>query len=120
MNYQSMLGIMVAGSYGLPRFRMRVFLWGAQINEVLPQYPLPTHVLVRGGAPVKIVDTYCDGSLCDICICFLGRKLRKMTVASTVENGRCCFNAFTHSQGILLQYLLCCFKPCTLSILFIE
>ncbi|KAK8965969.1 hypothetical protein KSP40_PGU015897 [Platanthera guangdongensis] len=34
-----------------------------------------------------------------------------MTVASTVENGRCCFNAFTHSQGILLQYLLCCFKP---------
>lgn len=54
MNYQSRLGIMAAGSYGLPQFRMRVFLWGAQMNEVLPQYPLPTHdVLVRGGAPVK-------------------------------------------------------------------
>jgi DNA (cytosine-5)-methyltransferase 1 len=29
MNYQSRLGIMVAGCYGLPQFRMRVFLWGA-------------------------------------------------------------------------------------------
>ncbi|KAH0455874.1 hypothetical protein IEQ34_015906 [Dendrobium chrysotoxum] len=54
MNYQSRLGIMAAGCYGLPQFRMRVFLWGAQPSEVLPQFPLPTHdVLVRGGAPVK-------------------------------------------------------------------
>jgi DNA (cytosine-5)-methyltransferase 1 len=29
MKYQSRLGIMVAGCYGLPQFRMRVFLWGA-------------------------------------------------------------------------------------------
>nr|AGL07780.1 chromomethylase [Phalaenopsis aphrodite subsp. formosana] len=54
MNYQARLGIMAAGCYGLPQFRMRVFLWGARPAEVIPQFPLPTHdVLVRGGAPVK-------------------------------------------------------------------
>ncbi|XP_020684624.1 DNA (cytosine-5)-methyltransferase 1 isoform X1 [Dendrobium catenatum] len=54
MNYQVRLGIMAAGCYGLPQFRMRVFLWGARPTEVIPQFPLPTHdVLVRGGAPVK-------------------------------------------------------------------
>ncbi|KAL5789117.1 hypothetical protein ACOSQ2_004005 [Xanthoceras sorbifolium] len=30
MNYQARLGMMAAGSYGLPQYRMRVFLWGAQ------------------------------------------------------------------------------------------
>ena len=29
LNYQARLGRMVAGCYGLPQFRMRVFLWGA-------------------------------------------------------------------------------------------
>ena len=29
MKYQARLGMMVAGCYGLPQFRMRVFLWGA-------------------------------------------------------------------------------------------
>ncbi|XP_030923969.1 putative DNA (cytosine-5)-methyltransferase CMT1 isoform X2 [Quercus lobata] len=43
MNYQARLGMMAAGSYGLPQFRMRVFLWGACPTEKLPQYPLPTH-----------------------------------------------------------------------------
>ncbi|KAJ1295811.1 hypothetical protein BS78_01G251500 [Paspalum vaginatum] len=52
MNYQARLGMMVAGCYGLPQFRMRVFLWGALSSMVLPKYPLPTHdVVVRGGAP---------------------------------------------------------------------
>ncbi|XP_040384096.1 DNA (cytosine-5)-methyltransferase CMT3-like [Oryza brachyantha] len=52
MNYQARLGMMVAGCYGLPQFRMRVFLWGALPTMVLPKYPLPTHdVVVRGGAP---------------------------------------------------------------------
>ncbi|PNT67133.1 DNA (cytosine-5)-methyltransferase CMT3 [Brachypodium distachyon] len=52
LNYQARLGIMVAGCYGLPQFRMRVFLWGALPAMVLPKYPLPTHdVVVRGGAP---------------------------------------------------------------------
>ncbi|KAJ3678476.1 hypothetical protein LUZ60_002279 [Juncus effusus] len=54
MNYQARLGLMVAGSYGLPQFRMRMFLWGALPSEVLPQFPLPTHdVVVRGGAPTE-------------------------------------------------------------------
>ncbi|XP_062205913.1 DNA (cytosine-5)-methyltransferase 3-like [Phragmites australis] len=52
MNYQARLGMMVAGCYGLPQFRNRVFLWGALSSVVLPKYPLPTHdVVVRGGAP---------------------------------------------------------------------
>ncbi|XP_010243384.1 PREDICTED: DNA (cytosine-5)-methyltransferase 1-like isoform X2 [Nelumbo nucifera] len=52
MNYQARLGLLAAGCYGLPQFRMRVFLWGARPTEKLPQYPLPTHeVVVRGGIP---------------------------------------------------------------------
>ncbi|KAJ3692339.1 hypothetical protein LUZ60_012689 [Juncus effusus] len=52
MEYQARLGLMVAGCYGLPQFRMRVFLWGALPTEVLPQFPLPTHdVIVRGNVP---------------------------------------------------------------------
>ncbi|CAM0953312.1 unnamed protein product [Alopecurus aequalis] len=52
MNYQSRLGIMSAGCYGLPQFRMRIFLWGALTTMVLPKYPLPTHnVVIRGGSP---------------------------------------------------------------------
>lgn len=34
MNYQARLGIMAAGCYGLPQFRLRVFLWGAHPHEV--------------------------------------------------------------------------------------
>ncbi|RWR87147.1 DNA cytosine-5-methyltransferase 1-like protein [Cinnamomum micranthum f. kanehirae] len=49
MNYQARLGVLTAGCYGLPQFRMRVFLWGAHPSEKLPPYPLPTHdVVVRG------------------------------------------------------------------------
>ncbi|KAJ4756664.1 DNA (cytosine-5-)-methyltransferase family protein [Rhynchospora pubera] len=52
MNYQARLGLMVAGCYGLPQFRMRAFLFGALPTEILPQFPLPTHnVIMRGGAP---------------------------------------------------------------------
>ncbi|KAE9462306.1 hypothetical protein C3L33_05784, partial [Rhododendron williamsianum] len=44
MNYQARLGIMAAGAYGLPQFRMRK----------LPQYPLPTHnVVLRGSGPTE-------------------------------------------------------------------
>ncbi|KAI9119408.1 hypothetical protein K1719_010083 [Acacia pycnantha] len=54
MNYQSRMGIMAAGAYGLPQFRLRVFLWGARPSEKLPQFPLPTHdVVVRGAVPVE-------------------------------------------------------------------
>ncbi|PIA25868.1 hypothetical protein AQUCO_10500006v1 [Aquilegia coerulea] len=52
MKYQARLGIMAAGCYGLPQFRLRVFLWGALPNEKLPHFPLPTHdVVVRYGGP---------------------------------------------------------------------
>uniref|UniRef100_M8C361 DNA (cytosine-5-)-methyltransferase n=1 Tax=Aegilops tauschii TaxID=37682 RepID=M8C361_AEGTA len=52
LNYQSRMGLMVAGCCGLPQFQMRMFLWGALPTMVLPKYPLPTHgVVVRGGAP---------------------------------------------------------------------
>ncbi|KAL2940700.1 hypothetical protein RDABS01_029050 [Bienertia sinuspersici] len=54
MNYQTRMGMMAAGAYGLPQFRMRVFIWGAQPSEKLPQYPLPTHDLVlRGVIPTE-------------------------------------------------------------------
>uniref|UniRef100_A0ACD5VA28 Uncharacterized protein n=1 Tax=Avena sativa TaxID=4498 RepID=A0ACD5VA28_AVESA len=52
LGYQAQLGMMVAGCYGLPQFRMRMFIWGALPSMVLPKYPLPTHnVVVRGGIP---------------------------------------------------------------------
>lgn len=83
MNYQARLGMMAAGAYGLPQFRMRVFMWGAVPQEVifniyfhlgskvsflfsnpavfillllmqkLPQYPLPTHDVVVRGVVPK-------------------------------------------------------------------
>ncbi|XP_078156529.1 DNA (cytosine-5)-methyltransferase CMT3-like [Carex rostrata] len=56
MNYQARLGLLVAGCYGLPQFRMRAFLFGALPTEVLPQFPLPTHnVVIRGGVPQEFV-----------------------------------------------------------------
>ncbi|XP_062171171.1 DNA (cytosine-5)-methyltransferase CMT3 [Alnus glutinosa] len=54
MNYQVRMGMMAAGAYGLPQFRMRVFVWGACPTEKLPQYALPTHdVVVRGVIPLE-------------------------------------------------------------------
>ena len=34
MKYQARLGMIAAGCYGLPQFRLRVFLWGAHPGEV--------------------------------------------------------------------------------------
>ncbi|KAM5553603.1 DNA (cytosine-5)-methyltransferase CMT3-like [Rosa sericea] len=54
MNYQARMGIMAAGAYGLPQFRLRIFMWGARPTERLPQYPYPTHdVVVRGCIPTE-------------------------------------------------------------------
>ncbi|KAM7487179.1 hypothetical protein LguiB_024663 [Lonicera macranthoides] len=54
MNYQARMGMLAAGAYGLPQFRMRMFMWGACHTQKLPQYPLPTHnVVVRGNIPVE-------------------------------------------------------------------
>lgn len=74
MNYQTRIGMLAAGAYGLPQFRMRVFLWGARPTEKLPQYPLPTHdVIVRGVVPVEFesnVVAYNEG-----CVAQLEKKL---------------------------------------------
>ncbi|KAL8529092.1 hypothetical protein ACS0TY_006528 [Phlomoides rotata] len=54
MGYQARIGMMAAGFYGLPQFRMRMFMWGALSTEKLPQYPLPTHKAVyRGVTPTE-------------------------------------------------------------------
>ncbi|KAL6864864.1 hypothetical protein ACP4OV_016015 [Aristida adscensionis] len=53
MHYQARLGIMAAGCYGLPQFRMRVFLLGCHPMEKLPPFPLPTHeAIVKNGCPL--------------------------------------------------------------------
>ncbi|XP_023643751.1 putative DNA (cytosine-5)-methyltransferase CMT1 isoform X1 [Capsella rubella] len=57
MNYQTRLGMMTAGSYGVPQLRNRFFLWAAQPTEKLPPYPLPTHeVLKKFNTPVEFED----------------------------------------------------------------
>lgn len=40
MNYQARIGIMAAGSYGVPQCRMRFFLWGAGPTEVQDSFYL--------------------------------------------------------------------------------
>ncbi|KQK22267.1 hypothetical protein BRADI_1g66167v3 [Brachypodium distachyon] len=53
MRYQAKLGIMAAGCYGVPQFRMRVFLLGCHPEEKLPPFPLPTHEAIRkNGCPL--------------------------------------------------------------------
>lgn len=46
MKYQARLGTIASGCYGLPQFRLRVFIWGAHPSITLPQFPLPTHDVV--------------------------------------------------------------------------
>ncbi|KAH6767896.1 hypothetical protein C2S52_018879 [Perilla frutescens var. hirtella] len=53
MNYQARLGIMAAGAYGVPQCRMRFFLWGARPTEILPQFPLPTHEVMKKGVVIN-------------------------------------------------------------------
>jgi DNA (cytosine-5)-methyltransferase 1 len=47
LGYQSRLGILQAGYYGLPQNRWRVFVWGARDGEMLPDFPQPTHIFPR-------------------------------------------------------------------------
>ncbi|WJX61239.1 Alpha-1,3-mannosyltransferase cmt1 [Trifolium repens] len=70
MNYQTRMGMMAAGSYGLPQFRMRVFLWGALPAQKLPAYPLPTHEVVsRAVIPTEfeeITVAYASNETCQL------------------------------------------------------
>ncbi|CAH2078574.1 unnamed protein product [Thlaspi arvense] len=65
LRYQARLGIMTAGCYGLSQFRSRVFMWGADLNNNLPPFPLPSHdVIVRYGLPLEFernVVAYTEG-----------------------------------------------------------
>ncbi|KAK3027160.1 hypothetical protein RJ639_041261 [Escallonia herrerae] len=91
MNYQARMGMMAAGAYGLPQYRMRMFMWGARPTEKLPQYPLPSHdVVVRGGTPVEFrsnaVD-YDEGQKVDLeKKLFLGDAISDLP---PVENDEC-------------------------------
>ncbi|PWA80759.1 bromo adjacent homology (BAH) domain protein [Artemisia annua] len=73
--YQVRLGIMAAGCYGLPQYRLRVFLWGAHHDEHLPPFPLPTHdVVFKYGSPTgfeRNVVAYDKGKLQNIEKCVL-------------------------------------------------
>ncbi|KAH6760891.1 chromomethylase 2 [Perilla frutescens var. frutescens] len=54
MKYQARLGTIASGCYGLPQFRLRVFIWGAHPSQTLPQFPLPTHdVVVKYWPPIE-------------------------------------------------------------------
>ncbi|KAI3714040.1 hypothetical protein L1987_72630 [Smallanthus sonchifolius] len=73
--YQVRLGVMAAGCYGLPQFRLRVFLWGAHANMNLPPFPLPTHdVVFKYGAASgfeRNVVAYDEGQLSNLEKCVL-------------------------------------------------
>ena len=45
--YSTRLGVLQAGHYGLPQNRWRVFVWGASSQDVLPDFPFPTHEFPR-------------------------------------------------------------------------
>ncbi|RZC85837.1 hypothetical protein C5167_026512 [Papaver somniferum] len=53
MRYQARLGLLAAGGFGLPQYRMRAFLWRAQPTQKLPQFPIPTHKPIQRGYPPK-------------------------------------------------------------------
>ncbi|VFQ89170.1 unnamed protein product [Cuscuta campestris] len=47
------MGMLAAGAYGLPQFRMRVFLSAALQGKKLPKFPLPTHKVDSRGVILK-------------------------------------------------------------------
>jgi DNA (cytosine-5)-methyltransferase 1 len=47
LGYQARLGFLVAGSYGVPQYRLRCFIWGAMSGHPLPGFPMPTHRVVK-------------------------------------------------------------------------
>nr|VDC65462.1 unnamed protein product [Brassica rapa] len=88
MNYQTRLGMMTAGSYGVPQVRNRVFLWGAQPTEKLPPYPLPTHeTLAKCLTPTEFEAS--DKSFCyedEIQVGYSQRNLLQLEKALTLAD----------------------------------
>lgn len=46
-SYQVRFGLLQAGHYGTPQSRVRFFLWAAQHELILPEFPAPTHDFPR-------------------------------------------------------------------------
>ncbi|KAF8495303.1 hypothetical protein JB92DRAFT_2993870 [Gautieria morchelliformis] len=44
LGYQTQFKVLQAADYGSPQRRERVIFWAARRSELLPEYPLPTHV----------------------------------------------------------------------------
>ncbi|KAF9081893.1 hypothetical protein BGX23_000342 [Mortierella sp. AD031] len=42
LGYQCRIGMLQAGSHGVPQSRYRFFVWAAQLGHALPTFPLPT------------------------------------------------------------------------------
>lgn len=53
LNYQTRMGMMAAGAYGLPQFRMRFFLWGARPTEVIIKIVTFNAITLLAIAPTK-------------------------------------------------------------------
>lgn len=48
----------LAADYGSPQRRERVIFWGARRSQVLPNYPLPTHVAPNHKNPTLSLPTH--------------------------------------------------------------
>ena len=47
LGYEVRLGVLQAGNYGIAQSRWRVFLWGANKGNALPEFPEPTHLFPK-------------------------------------------------------------------------
>lgn len=52
MGYQTRLGLLQSGQFGVPQSRRRVFFWGAKCDAPLPPFPLATHAFPTRGSPL--------------------------------------------------------------------
>ncbi|KYQ51853.1 DNA (cytosine-5)-methyltransferase PliMCI [Trachymyrmex zeteki] len=55
MGYQCTFGILQAGSYGVPQTRRRMILLAAAPGEILPKYPIPTHVFSKRCCSLSVI-----------------------------------------------------------------
>ncbi|XP_071724585.1 LOW QUALITY PROTEIN: putative DNA (cytosine-5)-methyltransferase CMT1 [Rutidosis leptorrhynchoides] len=90
MNYQTRLGKIAAGSYGLPQFRMRVFLWAANPTRKLPPYPLPTHKVDGkglGASEFEEISVTSNNLPCELeNALYLGDAISDLPIASNDED----------------------------------
>lgn len=94
MNYQSRLGIMAAGAYGLPQFRLRVFIWGAAPSEVYLYYLSVSHVRTHTYSSCQNIDKIVFLTFLNMVMFFDYVKLKLFIFC------RCCLNF--HFQLMML------------------